>query len=70
VSRSKLGLSVYSSLSLDPVQHAALLQEALALQEQAAEAAQSERLALDLTERLRELRESRERRQQSLQLQV
>ncbi len=71
VSKSKLGLSVYSSLSLDPVQqHALLLQEALARQEQAAEPAQSERLALDLTERLRELRESRERRQQSLQLQV
>ena len=69
-SRRKLGLCVYSSLILDPVQHAALLQEALARQEQAAEAAQAERLAHDLTDRLRELRESRERKQQSLQLQV
>ena len=44
------------------------LQEALARQEQEAKAAEAENLAQDLTERLRELRESRERRRQTLQV--
>ena len=48
--------------------HVAMVQEALARQEQDAEVAEAERLAQDLTERLRELRESRERRRQTLQV--
>ena len=44
------------------------LQEALVRQEQEAKAAEAESLAQDLTERLRELRESRERRRQTWQL--
>ncbi len=48
--------------------HVAMVQEALARQEQDAEVAEAETLAQDLTERLRELRESRERRRQTLQV--
>lgn len=50
-----------------PSRHMAL-QEALVRQEQEAKAAEAESLAQDLTERLRELRESRERRRQTWQL--
>lgn len=46
--------------------NAVLVQEALAQREQEAEAEEAQRLAQDLTERLRELRESRERRRQAM----